>query len=155
MRFRQLILIPILACLLLASCGESPKPEAPLDTLRAYNQATKEKNTAAMRALLSKGSIKMAEGEARAQNVSVDEILQRETLYSPGQTTVRFRNQSIEGEEARLEVENSIGAWEVVFFIRENGKWKIAKERAAAELLKQAEEADRELDEKINRSRQP
>ena len=154
MRFYQIILILLCACLL-SACGENPKPEAPLDTLKAYNQAVKEKDTATIKSLLSSGSIKMAQDEARAQNVSADEILQRETLYSPGQTTVKIRNQNIEGDQARIEVENSSGIWEIVFFVKENGKWKIAKERYEEEMLKQAEEADRRIDEQINRDKKP
>lgn len=145
----------MLFAFLLFACAENQKSQTPLDTLKAYNQAIKEKDTAAMKSLLSKGSIKMAQEEAKAQNVSLDEIVQRETLYSPGQTTVKIRNQKIEGEKASIEVENSYGAWDVVPFVKEDGKWKIAKERYADELLKQAEEDNKRLDEQMNRGRQP
>ena len=155
-RFYQTILFFLFASLTFACGAENRAPlQTPLDTLKAYNQAIKEKDTAAMKSLLSKGSIKMALEEAKVQNVPVEEVLGKETLYSPGQTTVKIKNQKIEGESATIEVENSFGTWDVVPFVREDGKWKIAKERYADELMKQAEEDNKRFDEQMKRERNP
>ncbi len=59
-----------------------------------------------MKLLLSAETIKMHELEAKAQSVTVDDIVKRETLFSEGQTTVKLRNEKIDGETATLEVEN-------------------------------------------------
>ena len=142
------------AIFLFAACGEPEKTPTPLDALKAYNQAIKEKDAAKIKNSLSKASLKMAQDEAGAQNISVDEIVGRETLYSPIQTTVKIRNQKIAGETATIEVENSYGTWDVVPFVKEDGRWKIAKERYADELMKQSQEDNRLLDEQINKSRQ-
>lgn len=154
-RLFQTISILFFAFALFACGGEKTKEQMPLDTLKAYNEATKENNAAKMKALLSKGSMKMAEDEAKSQNVSVDEIVMRETFYSPGQTKVEIRNQKIEGEKASIEVKNSYGTWDIVPFVKEDGEWKIAKDRYAEELMKQVEENNKRLDEQINQSRQP
>lgn len=129
------------------------KLETPLDTLKAYTQAIKKKDTAAMKTLLSQGTIKMAQDEAKAQNVSADEIISRETLFSTEQKALEYRNEKIEGEKATIEVRNSFGGFDIVPFIKENGVWKIAKEKYAEEMMKQAEEENRRMDEEMRNSR--
>jgi hypothetical protein len=136
-----------------AGCGEE-EPNTPLETLKTYSQAVKKKDAGEMKELLSKGSIKMAQDEAKAQNVSLDEIIKKETLFSEDQRTAEFRNQKIEGETASIEIKNQYGTWDIVPFVKEDGKWKIAKERYADELLKQAEEDNKRLDEQIKQSRE-
>lgn len=138
-----------------AACADDAKPSAPLDTLKIYTQAIKRKDTAMMKRMLSKGSLKMAQDEAAQQNESLDEALQKETLFSSEQTSLEFRNEKIEGDSATIEVKNSFGTWDVVPFVREDGRWKIAKERYADELMKRSEEDSRKMDEQFNRERQP
>ena len=97
----------------------------------------------------------MASEEAKSQNVSLDEILRRETLFLTGEKSLEFRNEKIEGETATIEIKTSYGTWDVVPFVKEDGKWKIAKERYADELMKQSEEDNKRLDEQINKGREP
>jgi uncharacterized protein YeaO (DUF488 family) len=150
MRRLQTVLI---LCVLLAAfgCGGAEeKPATPVDALKAYTRAIKKKDAARMRELLSKGSLKMADDEAKSQKVATEEILQRETLFSEGQKTFKFRNEKIEGDKASIEFEDAFGNWDTVFFVREDGAWKIAKERYAEEMIKKSEERMRKLDEEIN-----
>ena len=63
-----------------------------------------------MKVLLSNDTIKMHEQEAKAQGVSLNEIIKRETLISPDQTTVEYRNEKIEGDKATLEVKDPYGS---------------------------------------------
>ena len=93
-----------------------------------------------MKALLSQGSIKMAQDEAKAQNVPVDEIILRETLFSADQKTLKFRHEKIDGETATIEVENNFGGFDRIPFVKENGNWKIAKDKFADEFQKRVEE---------------
>ena len=155
MRAFYTILISIAAVALFACAGERQTPQTPLDTLKTYTLAIKKKDAPQMKRLLSKGSIKMAEDEAKEKNLPLDEVIQKETLFSADQRTVEFRNEKIEGETASIEMKNSYGTWDVVPFVREDGKWKIAKERYADELMKQSEEDNKRLDELINRERRP
>jgi hypothetical protein len=85
------------------------------------------KDTTTMKLLLSADTIKMHEQEAKAMGITVDEIVKRETIFSEGQKVVELRNEKIDGDKATLEVKNSMGRWETVYFIRENGDWKIDK----------------------------
>ena len=154
MKLYRIFLI-LLAAFLFGSCASEQKPSTPLETLKAYTQAIKKKDTAAMKSLLSKGSIKMAQDQAKNQNVPVDEIIQNETLFSPDQKALEYRNEKTEGDSATIEVKNSFGSFDRIPFVKEDGAWKISKERYAEEILKQAEKHSKKLDEQINQGRQP
>lgn len=154
MRFYRKILISISAFALVA-CASNQHARTPFETLVTYTQAIRKKDVATMKSLLSAESVKMAQSEADAQKIPLDEVIQKETLFGENQTTLEFRNEKIEGDEATIEVKNSYGIWDAVPFVREGGAWKIAKERYADELQKQADEDNKRLDEQINKGRQP
>ena len=97
----------------------------------------------------------MHEQEAKAQNVTLDDIVKRETLFTEGQKTVEFRNEKIEGEKATLEVKNSFGSWETVPFVREDDEWKIDKKAYAEKLIQDNEQNNQEMDDFINQGKQP
>ena len=107
-----------------------------------------------MKLLLSADSIKMLEQEAKAQNVSLDDVVKRETLFSEDQTSVEFRNEKIDGNRATLEVKNSFGTFETVPFVFEDGEWKIDKKGFADRLIQDIEqENNQQLDSAIDQSR--
>lgn len=107
-----------------------------------------------MKLLLSRETMKMHEQEAKAQNVTIDDIVKRDTLFTEGQTTVEFRNEKIEGDKATLEVKNPFGTWETIPFVKEDGEWKIDKKGFADRMLQPFEENSQELDKIINEGRQ-
>ena len=107
-----------------------------------------------MKDLLSGESIKMHELEAKAQNVTLDDIVKRETLFSEGQKVVEFRNEKIDGEKATLEVKNAFGAWETIPFVREQSEWKIDKKAYADKLLQDIEQNNQQMDDFINQGNQ-
>ena len=139
----------------LISCGGEPEPATPLETFKAYTKAIKQKDTTRMKLLLSDASIKMHDREAKAQNLNLDDVVKRETLFNENQTSVEFRNEKIEGDRATLEVKNSFGSWETVPFVREEGIWKIDKQGFANQLLQEIEQNNRKYEEFINQSKQP
>lgn len=153
MRFSVKILSFVIPLVLL-SCSGPDQPATPLETFKTYTKAFKQKDTTTMKLLLSRESIKMHEQEAKAQNVPLDDVVKRETLFSEGQTTVEFRNEKIEGERATLEVKNSFQQWETIPFVREDGEWKIDKIGYADLMRQQIEQETRELDSIINQGRQ-
>ncbi len=154
MRFFYGFIFVLLTCFSLA-CGERSRLSTPLETLKAYTQAIKKKDTTAMKLLLSDGSIKMAEQEARAQNRTLDDVVKNETLFSESQKQLKYRNEKIDGDRATIEVENSFGSWDTVPFVREEGVWKIDKQALAEQMLQQNEQDNKRLDEIINQGRQP
>lgn len=138
------------AAVAFAACGSSA-PSTPVETFKTYVKAIKAKDTKAMKVLLSNATLKMHEQEAKAQNVSVDEIIKRETLLAEGQTTVEYRNEKIDGDKATLQVKSG-GFWQTIPFVREDGVWKIDKQGVADQMLQDMDESNRKLDEMINNS---
>jgi hypothetical protein len=108
-----------------------------------------------MKVLLSNATIKMHEQEAKAQGITVDDIVKRETLFSEGQTTVEYKDEKIEGNKATLRVKTPYGTWETLPFVLEDGQWKIDKQGYADQMLKEMDENNRRLDEIINSNIQP
>lgn len=134
----------------LAACGGESNPATPKETFYTYSKARKKKDLTTMKMLLSAETMKMHSQEAKAQGVTVDEIVERETLISESQSVVKVRNEVIEGERATLEVENSYGSWETVPFVFEDGQWKIDKKGAAERLQQDIEKiTDEKLDQLI------
>ena len=154
MRFYLQIIITLLAGLLFACAGDE-KPLTPLETLKAYTTAIKKKDPTTMKLLLSDASIKMAEQEAKAQNVALDEIVKKETLFKENQSTVEFRNEKIDGDRATIEMKDSFDSWNTVPFIREEGIWKIDKLGFTNQIMQDFEQSDKQLDDIINQGRQP
>jgi hypothetical protein len=154
MKLAKTIFIFISACAILA-CSSSPKATTPLEALKLYSAARKKKDVPAMRNFLSKGSIKMAEDDAKAQNRPIDEVLLNDTLFPENVSTVEYKNESKTDENATIEVKNQFGIWDRVPFIKEDGEWKIAKEKFADEFQKFEQESNQKLDEQINQGKQP
>lgn len=149
MRIWSRILIVLLVSLA-AACATS-EPVSPLQTFKTYTKAIKAKDITTMKLLLSNATIKMHEKEAKAQGVTVDDIVKRETLFSENQKSVEYRNEKIDGEKATLQVKNSYGSWETVPFVREDGVWKIDKQGYADQQIKAVEdEQNRKFDDLIN-----
>lgn len=149
MRIWSRIIIFSLAMAAAFGCGSSGAT-TPLETFKTYTKAIKKKDTEAMKVLLSEATLKMHEQEAKAQGVTVDEIVKRETLFGENQTTVEYRDEKIEGERATLQVKTQYGSWETVPFVREDGVWKIDKQGYADQMIRDIDESNRKLDELIN-----
>lgn len=143
MRFLPGLIIFTIFMLSLA-CAES-RPATPIETFKAYTKAIKEKDTTTMKLLLSQETIKMHESEAKAQGVTLDDVVKRETLFTQDQKTVKFRNEKIEGEKATLEVENSFGSWETVPFVKEDGNWRIDKKGFANQMIQDIEQRQNDV----------
>lgn len=150
MRFRSRFLFLFFSLLLSGACTVEKEPAKPRKTFELYTKAIKQKDTATMKLLLSKQTLKMHELEAQAQGVTVDEIVKRETLFAAHQTSVKLKNEKIEGDSATLEVENSLGTWEIVPFVKEDGEWKIDKKGYAQRMMEESEKNNRVLDDLHN-----
>ncbi|MDQ2747505.1 MAG: hypothetical protein M3T96_09615 [Acidobacteriota bacterium] len=155
MRFCYKFIILILTAVIFNACAGADTPHTPLETLKTYIIAVKQKDTTTMKLLLSDASIKMAEQEAKAQNVTLDEIVKRETLFGENQKTVEFRNEKIDGDRATIEMKDAYNAWNTVPFVREADTWKIDKQAAADLMMQNFDQSDKKLDDIINQSKQP
>jgi hypothetical protein len=154
MRFLYISLL-ISIVLFGGSCAGEKKPDTPIESFKAYVNAVKQRDTTRMKLLLSSESIKMHEQEAKSQNLTLDDVVRRETLFTEGQKTVEFRNQKIEGDKATLEVKNSFGSWETVPFVREDDEWKIDKKSYADRLMQEIQQNNQQMDDLINQGKEP
>jgi hypothetical protein len=155
MCFYKKFLVVLSVCFIFA-CAGKPVPSTPLETLKSYTAAIKKKDPTQMKLLLSDASIKMAEQQAKAQNATLDEIVQRETMFSESQRSVEFRNEKVDGDRATIEMKNSFDAWITVPFVREEGVWKIDKQGYTEQMGDQIEdETNRRINERINEGKIP
>jgi hypothetical protein len=150
MRFWPKIIV-LATFLFLVSCGRESRPSTPIDTFKAYTAAIKKKDLTTMKLLLSESSRKMHEQEARARGVTLDDVIKTQTLFKEDQTSVKLRNEKIEGDKATLEVQNSYGIWETLPFVKEEGIWKIDKQGFADQIIQDVDQKDKELDELFKR----
>ena len=144
----------LVVALLALACASEDQPKTPIETFKTYITAVKKKDTTKMKLLLSSDSIKMHEQEAKAQNVTLDDVVKQETLFTEGQKVVEFRNEKIDGDKATLEVKNTFGSWETVPFVRENDAWKIDKKGYADKLMQDIDQGTQQLDDIINQGKQ-
>lgn len=150
MRFWSKIIV-LATFLFIVSCGGESKPSTPLDTFKAYTRAIKKKDLTTMKLLLSESSRKMREQEAKARGVTLDNVMKTQTLFNENQTSVEFRNEKIEGEKATLEVKDSYGEWKTIPFVREEGIWKIDEQGYADQMIQEADQKQKELEELFKR----
>jgi hypothetical protein len=140
-----------LAAVLIAGCAPNqPSAGSPGDVLKQYVAASQRQDIAAMRSLLSKSSISYMEEKARPMKLSVDDVLKKETEVRL-QAAVETRNEKIEGDTATVEVKNpSTGAFDIKYpFVKENGAWKLARDRFIEEEMKKAND---EINKKLANS---
>ena len=148
MRFVS-VMILLSVALIALGCGK-PEPATPLQTFKTYVKAIKQKDTTTMKLLLSNATIRMHEQQAKAQGVTVDDIVKRETLFAENQSTVEYRNEKIDGLKATIQVKNSFEVWETVPFVFEDGAWKIDKQGYANQVLQDVDDSQQRLDDIIN-----
>lgn len=145
-----LAFIAVSACFALLACGESREPATPVETLKAYTIAMKSKDITMMKLLLSEASLKMHQEEAKARGVTVDEIVQQQTLFAPDQRAFNYRNQKIEGDTATVEVENAFGGWDTVYLVREAGTWKIDRKGTSDKMIEDIEKQNQLLEQQLD-----
>jgi hypothetical protein len=141
----------ILASLfLLAACVSERKPQTPLETFQTYAKALKKKDYTSAKLLLSDATIQMHEKEAKASGTTVDDIIKRETLIGDAEKiTIKYRNEKIDGDKATLEVQNAFGTWETLPFVREDGVWKIDKAGFAQNIIKDIDDQQKDVFDKL------
>ncbi len=153
MRFLKTVIAVILVSVFIA-CGDDSKPASPLDTLKAYHLAVKKKDATTMKLLLSEGSRKIHQQEAQAQNLTLDDIVLRDTLFPPDQRVFKHKNEKIEGDKATIEVENNFGGYDVIHLVREEGIWKIDKKATSDQMIQEIENTNDDFEDKINQDRE-
>ena len=153
MRFLQILLL-VSSLIFFAACSKTSSPATPLETLKAYSNAVKKNDITTMKLLLSSETLKLHEQEAKANGVTIDEIVQRDTLFPKDQKFFDFKSGNIEGDKATVDVKNSFGGWDKITLVKENGIWKINKKEFSQNTIETIETDNDELDNMIDQGRQ-
>jgi hypothetical protein len=136
-----------------AGCGGETKESTPVDTLKKYTEAVMNKDTTQMKLLLSEATLKLHTDQAKAQNVTVDEIVQRETLFPPDQRNFSYKPAVIEGNKATVDVANNYGGYDQIILVKEGGIWKIDKKGTAQQMIKTIDTDVQNLDDQMDAER--
>ena len=131
-----LLALSLLFASLLACKGLGSSPTA---TFKAFYEAQKNKDVPGIKKTLSKNSLAMFEKAAKEQHKTVDEMLKEgldePTFKSPNMPETR--NEKIDGDTATLEVQDADSKkWEKMYFVKEDGDWKLAIDKLLEEALK-------------------
>jgi PBP1b-binding outer membrane lipoprotein LpoB len=148
----KIYLLILLTAVLLVGCNSNkPSENSPSGVLKQYVAASQKQDIAAMKNFLSKGSLELIEKAAKTQNSTTDELLRRESSVKI-KNAPETRNEIIEGDAATVEIKNETnGEFDMKMpFVRENGAWKIARDKYVEEELKRANE---EVNKKLVNSR--
>ena len=119
-----------------AGCKSTPPPSA---TFKTYFEAQKRKDIPAMKQSLSKTSLAMMEASAKEQRLTLDKMIENQ-LQSPSSKIDKLpetRNEKITGDDATIELRNEdANRWDTMYFVKEDGVWKIALDRTMEEMIK-------------------
>lgn len=143
----------VITSLLAVACGGDSEERTPVQTLQMYHQAVVDKDTTQMKLLLSEATLKLHTDQAKRQNVTLDEIVQRETFFPSSQRTFKYKPAKIDGNKATVQVENSFGGWDEIILVKENGSWKIDKKGTAQQIIDQGDIDTQKLEDQIDADR--
>lgn len=133
---KQRLLVTAVVLLALAGCKSAGSPAA---TFKTFFEAQRKKDIAGMKQQLSKTSLAMMEVSAKEQGVTLDKMIAGE-LEHPAANIDKMpetRNEKINGSEATLELHNdNTQNWDTMYFVKEDGAWKIAFDRTVEEMLR-------------------
>ena len=126
----SLCVLAMLACKL----GSS----SPTATFKAFFEAQKKSDVAAIKKTLSKASLALLEKAAKAQNKTLDAgITEAFAGGSKTEAMPETRNEKTDGDNATLEVQDTdTKNWEMMYFVKEDSEWKVALDKTMEELLK-------------------
>lgn len=121
---------------------------SPAEVYKAQNEAHKRKDAATMKSNLSRASLELIEKDARAREITLDDWLTMEEEGGEEIASIQTRNEKIDGDTATVEINADGGEeWDVMPFVKEDGRWKIAMDKYVADIQKKLEENAEMTDE--------
>lgn len=137
----------ITVVVLIAACSPVNSPaDTPSGALRTYIEAQQKGDIAGMKRLLSRASIEFIDKNAKVRKLGVDDVLRDETKVRIAGVP-EMRNELIDGDSATVEVrDDQTGRFDLVYpFVREDGIWKLARDKQIELILKKANDAREKL----------
>lgn len=119
------IIVCLTFLILFSAACASGDADTPTNAFRKYIEAAGKKDAASMRENATRGSQKL-----------IDETIKNQIGKTSAPET---QNEKIEGENATLEYKNAAtGTWDTIYFVRENGRWKLGLDKSMEEVLKES-----------------
>ena len=115
----SLVLIALVAVAFAAmACGK--KSATPTDVAKTLFDAQMKKDGAAMKKLLSKGSLKMAEEAAQQRGITLEQLLTGKTPTAMPEC----RDEKVDGDKATVTCTGGGVPERPMQFVKEDGEWK-------------------------------
>jgi hypothetical protein len=119
------LLITVLVIIAQASCGGGKKASTPTEAFKLFYEATKKKDVAALKSLISEKTLAAMETQAKSSNKALDDYLIQASGGVPP-AMPQTGAEKINGDEATLEFKREGAAtWSTASFVKEDGGWKI------------------------------
>jgi hypothetical protein len=133
---RKPLCVALLVLLAAVACSFGSSPTA---TFKAFVEAQKNKDVAGMKKRLSRKTMTMAENSALAQSKTVDQAIAEGFDASKAQKAPGMRNEKVTGDSGTLEIQyDGQKEWLTMYFVKEDGDWKIAFDKTLEEMLKKS-----------------
>jgi hypothetical protein len=108
------------------SSTAKPAGASPTETMKAYYDAAKRKDIAAVKKFLSRGTMQIMEDLAKGQGKTVDQMFSENAGRDAQMPTPEFTNEKVNGDTATLDI-NAPGKPVVTMqMVKEDGEWKLA-----------------------------
>ena len=117
-----------------SSTSSSSTAASPTAAYKAFQEANKRKDYAAVKSRFSKASLEMLTQEAKNQNKTLDEFVKDQV--DKGTSDEEVVNEKIDGDSATVDLKDKNSSITLPM-VKEDGEWKIAYDR----FLKQMQEA--------------
>lgn len=114
--------------------SSSSTASSPIAAYKAFQEANKKKDYAAVKSRFSKASLEMLSEEAKQKNKTLDEFIKDQV--DKGTSDEEVLNEKIDGDSATVDLKDKNSSITLPM-VKEDGEWKIAYDR----FLKQMQEA--------------
>src|SRR5215208_1512659 len=121
------LLIAAILTITLAACGGSKKASTPTEAFKSFYEATKNKDVASLKKLMTKETLAEMEKEAKGDNKTLDAYLADESQKGLPPAMPQLGEEKIDGDKATLQFKSEKATnWSTASFIKEDGDWKVS-----------------------------
>lgn len=130
---QKIVLALVLALFALGAMACGGGNSTPTKAVQTAFSAVKNKDVKALKSVMPKKSLDQMEQAAKAQGKSVDDMIkQMFDIMDKGEMAkmpdkIETQNESINGDNATVEVKDEKGQWQKVNLVKEDDGWKLAR----------------------------
>ena len=121
------LLIAAILTIALAACGGGKKASTPTEAFKSFYEATKNKDVATLKKIMTKETLAEMEKEAQGKGKSLDDYLAEESQKGLPPALPQLGEEKINGDTATLQFKSDKATnWSTASFIKEDGDWKVS-----------------------------